>query len=250
MNSTRILEVPIPLRRGAHTGFPKQAKSGALILDYMPKHLGYANLENLAVLDVGCGSKFTQAILYQGIPIGRYVGIDVFKELMEFLQAEVADERFEFHHVDIHNEMYNPDGMPLSELGAFPLPDASFDIICLYSVFTHLAPHDYPAMLRLLRPLIKPDGKIMYSLFVNELTEGGYGLCDFLSKSPMYGTKIRQGDTVPEFVDVDRENPLKWAVYSRDFALSLVQGTGWEVESLSNPIVDGQIQHHIVCRPV
>lgn len=250
MSSPQIIEVPIAIRRGAHTGFNRQVKSGAFILDYMARHLGYANLDNVAVLDVGCGSKFTQAILSQGIPIGRYVGIDVFKELMEFLQAQVADERFEFHDVNIHNEMYNPDGVPLSEFGAFPLPASAFDIICLYSVFTHLAPDDYTVMLRLLRPLIKPEGKIMYSLFVNELTAGGYGLRDFLAKSPMYGTKIVQGDTVPDFVDVDRENPLKWAVYSREYALSLVQGSGWEVESLSDPIIDGEIQHHIVCRPV
>jgi SAM-dependent methyltransferase len=249
MSSPQIIEVPVDLRRGAHTGFKKQSKSGALILDYMARHLGYANLDNLAVLDVGCGSKFTQAILAQGIPIGRYVGIDVFRELMEFLQAQVADERFEFHHVDIHNAMYNCDGLPLSEFGALPLPAAAFDIICLYSVFTHLAPHDYSAMLRLLRPLIKPSGKIMYSLFVNEMTEGGYGLRDFLATSPMYGATIVQGDTVPDFVDVDRSNPLKWAVYSRAYALALIEGTGWELESLTDPIVDGQIQHHIVCRP-
>jgi SAM-dependent methyltransferase len=150
----------------------------------------------------------------------------------------------------MHNEMYNPEGLPLSELGALSLPSASFDIICLFSVFTHLAPHDYPAMLRLLRPFVKTDGKIMYSLFINEPTEGGHGLYDFLRNSPKFGSTIRQGDSVPDFVDVDSENPLRWAVYSRDYALSLLNGTGWELESLTDPIVDGQIQHHIVCRPI
>lgn len=245
-----ILEVPVELRRGAHEGFEKQAKSGAFILDYMARHLGHDNLDRLSVLDVGCGSKFTQAILSRNIPIGRYVGVDVFRELMEFLQAEVNDERFEFHHADLHNVMYNPEGLTLSEYGALPLPAASFDIICLYSVFTHLAPHDYPAMLRLLRPHAKPDGKLMYTLFVNELTKGGYGLRDFIINSGLYGPPPPADEVIPDFVDVDPNNPLKWAAYSREYALALIEGTGWELESLSEPLQDGQVQHHIVCRPV
>jgi hypothetical protein len=43
-----------------------------------------------------------------------------------------------------------------------------FDLICLFSVFTHLAPHDYVAMLRLLRRHATPDARLIFSLFVRD----------------------------------------------------------------------------------
>ena len=73
---------------------------------------------------MGCGVKFTTTILNEGVPVKRYVGVDVFREMIEFLQANVDDPRFEFHHVDLRNERYNPDGAPLSSVAALPLADA------------------------------------------------------------------------------------------------------------------------------
>ena len=43
-----------------------------------------------------------------------------------------------------------------------------FDMICLFSVFTHLAPHDYVSMLRLLRRHAKSDARLLFSLFLTD----------------------------------------------------------------------------------
>ena len=64
-------------------------------------------------LDFGCGVRFAQAIVNRGIPVGRYVGVDVYREMIEFLTANVTDPRLEFVHLDAHNALYNPAGRPL-----------------------------------------------------------------------------------------------------------------------------------------
>jgi hypothetical protein len=39
----------------------------------------------------------------------------------------------------------------------------------------NLAPHDYVGMLQVLRRYIRPEGRIFFSVFVNEVTDAGHG---------------------------------------------------------------------------
>ena len=256
-----VFKVPRQFRRGHRANDEEVSVGNAVeIIGHMSKQLGLANLGATKLLDVGCGSKFTQAILDRNLPIGEYVGIDVYAEMIEFLQSSVRDSRFSFHHMNIHNEMYNQNGEPLTAKTKLPVGEKKFDLICLFSVFTHLAPHDYVAMLKLLRPYIKPNGRLFYTLFVNEETDGGHGYIDF------YARAMRSADNVliekhkqqcvdalankgtPDFVDMLPEQPLKVAMYSREQALKLLENTGWELESLNDPVEE--IQHHMVCTPI
>jgi hypothetical protein len=70
------------------------------------------------------------------LPTGHYAGIDVEPEVIEWLQANVPDPRFEFHHLDAHNALYNPHGKPLESFDLLPVGPRHFDLICLFSVFT------------------------------------------------------------------------------------------------------------------
>jgi SAM-dependent methyltransferase len=245
-----MLHVPYALRRGAEKSEESSIDEGVWLIEHMCSHLGVADLGQCDVLDFGCGVKFTQAFINRRLPIRRYVGVDVDREVIEFLETSVDDERFEFHRLDAHNALYNPDGEVLSEHMRMPI-DGQFDVICLFSVFTHLAPHDYVAMLRLLRRFVKPAGQLFFTLFVNERTESGLGLIDSFSamlERPESGVDFSTSPSEPEdFSDLNPQDPLRWAVYSRKHALELVDGTGWNVEGLFPP--DAHLQHHMVCRP-
>jgi len=145
--------------------------------------------------------------------------------------------------------MYNPAGEMLSENFDLPVAEGAFDVICLFSVFTHLAPHDYSLMLKLLRRYIKPGGKLIFSLFVFENTPGGHGFVERRTAGYEISEEdIKNWDGPPDFVDWDPNQPLKWAVYSRESALKLVEGTSWQVESLNYP--EPYIQHYMVCSPI
>ena len=248
------LEVPMKLRRGSRKGNQEEHVASALwLIQLLGRVLGTADLSKSDVLDMGCGTKLVQGLLDNQLPIQRYVGIDVYREMIDFLNSRVSDPRFSFYHMDTHNEMYNPQGIPLDGALGLPIQDDQFDVICLFSVFTHLAPHDYREMLRLLRPYVKATGKLVFSLFVNEETPGGHafidGVAQSFKKDPQLLSRIGESPPeVPDFMDWDPTRPLTWALYSRTHALDLVEDTGWEVESLNDP--EEYIQHYMVCRPV
>jgi SAM-dependent methyltransferase len=132
-----------------------------------------------------------------------------------------------------------------------------FDLICLFSVFTHLDPVDYVAMLRLLRRYVRPDGRLFYTLFINEQTEGGHGYVDHWSRKiapsddPRFleavASRLAGVGEPPDYQDAIPNEPLHVALYSRRHAIELIDRTGWELLSVSQP--DIHLQHHIVCAP-
>ena len=239
------LTVPSKLRRGGLKSEEwSYIDSGRDLLAYMAGALGLNDLGNSRVLDMGCGTKFTQAILNYDIRVGEYVGVDVYGQMIDFLRASVSDSRFSFHHMDLHNAMYNPSGETLSVATQLPLEKDSFDVICLFSVFTHLAPADYTNMLRLLRPYVKASGKLIYSLYIDELSHNGHGLIEQVVEDNR-DTWKPSGD---DFRDAFPGKPLQWALYSRKHAIELIAETGWEVEELCMP--NAHSQHHFICRPI
>jgi len=251
-----MLNVPARFRRRVAVTDEAASVVGALVLlDQLCGLVGVDDLTQCDVLDVGCGVKFTQAILNHDLPIRSYTGVDVDGEMIEFLRANVDDPRFEYHDVDVRNELYNPDAPPMTPETDLGVADRTFDVICLYSVFTHLSPADYVTMLKLLRRYVRPDGWLVYTLFVDELTDGGHGLIDSVERklsrdrpeetSPVMVTAARQ---VEPYRDVDPSRPLTYALYSREHAHELIEGTGWEPVQLVPPTEHAQ--HIFVCRPL
>jgi SAM-dependent methyltransferase len=250
------LRVPMRLRRGAlKSDEDASIESAAWLIDHMCEHVGLADLGDTEVLDFGCGVKFTQALINRSLPIKRYVGVDIDSEMIRFLDDHVADPRFEHHYVDVQNDLYNPNGEPLSKTTRLPIEGQAFDLICLFSVFTHLAPHDYRALLELLRRFAKPDGKLFFSLFIDQQTDGGHGLIDqwkeAVSRMPrdelarLLEADPEAAQPIETFRDLDPREPLRLAVYSERYARELITGTGWEIVELAPP--DVYIQHHFLC---
>ncbi len=253
------LVLPSGFARNAPILDQARAVEGAeWLIGHMSEHIGVPDLGAVGVLDVGCGVRFTQAFLNRGLPIKHYVGVDVSRKVIDFLRANVSDPRFEFFHLDAQNDLYNATGQPLAEMTIPEIDDRRFDLICLFSVFTHLAPPDYVAMLQLLRRFIQPDGRLFYTLFVRERSEGGHGYVDRMARAMETSDDPRVKEAItssmqnrrepPDFEDIDRSAPLRVAMYSRRHALELIDGTGWEVLSVSPP--DVHLQHHIVCSPI
>lgn len=216
------LSIPPELRRGGRRRNEEAlVESGRVVLDLMKRRVGLTGYEDIDLLDVGCGCKVTQAILEYDIPIRSYVGVDVFRPLMDYLSRAITDPRFSFFHVDFENDMYNPRGVRMSPDVPLPIGGKRFPLISLFSVFTHLAPHDFEAMLRMLRHHIEPDGRLFFTAFIDCATE-------------------------TPFVDANGDQPLKWAVYGEREARRLIAESGWEILSFHPP--EPHIQHHFVCR--
>ena len=259
MTPRQTLPVPEQLQRGAHRSREEWLESGRFAVDLLCRTLGREDLSGIDVMDVGCGTKIVKTLLDHGMPIGHYAGIDAASEVIDWLKANVSDRRFEFHHLDAHNAMYNPTGRDLASFELLPVGARRFDLICLFSVFTHLAPHDFEAMLRLLRRHIQPEGTLLFSLFLADPERHARAIRDRLSSddpevrrqtATAVESAVRKHGVpqYPRFLDVMPQHPLMVARYRKDYAVELVDASGWDVTALHPP--ERFIQHYMVCRPV
>ena len=117
---------------------------GALLRDALIFH-GLA--PNHYLIDVGCGSGRLAKPLSEYLT-GRYLGIDVVPGLVEYARKLVsrADWRFE-----------------LAEGLTIPEADGRADMVCFFSVLTHLLHEESFVYLREARRVLKPGGKIVFS---------------------------------------------------------------------------------------
>ena len=101
----------------------------------------------MTVLDMGCGSGRLSAVLgTSGVEVD-YVGIDIVQSLLDYAKTKSpAHYRF-----ILHREL------------SIPLPDASVDIACAFSVFTHLLHQESFIYLQELRRVVRPGGLVMFS---------------------------------------------------------------------------------------
>jgi SAM-dependent methyltransferase len=236
-------------------------ESARFLIRHVCDAIGVSDLSSTELLDVGCGTKFSEAFLNHEVPIKGYVGVDVYGEMIEFLQREVDDPRFEYVHFDVRNELYNPDAAPMTASTDIGIGPRRFDLVWLFSVFTHLNPEDFRSMLHLVRRHVRDSGTLFFTVFLNERTDSEYGATEALSRAieaavaenrdlppELVEALGRDAEGVPDFVDMYPDRPLMAAMYSRRYALELIDAAGWKVETILPP--NEFAQHSVVCRPV
>ena len=121
------------------------------------------------VLDVGCGIGRT-AIPLTGYlsEEGSYRGFDISQEAIAWCTREITSRypSFRFTYVDICNAAYNPEGTVRAAEFTFPYADDSFDLVFLYSIFTHLLPEDFERYCSEIARVLRHDGRCLASFFV------------------------------------------------------------------------------------
>jgi SAM-dependent methyltransferase len=178
-------------------------KSGAWLLERMRQLVGLDHYADTKLLDFGCGVRFSQAIINNGLSIGRYVGVDNFPKMIEFLRRNVQDSRFKYIFFDAYHPMYNPQGTALSSDATLPLPVEDFDLACMFSVITHQSPSGSAQIFSLLRRYVKRDGRLFFTCFLD--------------------------DSISTFEDRSPEQNLGRCFYNREFLTGLVEDCGWQL---------------------
>ena len=217
-----MLDVPLELRKGSRaTNIDSAMAQAQDQIRFICRAIGRPSLKSVSLLDIGCGVKFSQAILNLGLPVGAYHGVDVDADMIAYLKSAVTDRRFSYHHIDVHNRRYNKRGQPLSAETDIGAGGRRFDVVGLFSVFSHLEPHDYRAMLALARRHVADDGRLVFTTF------------------------IRNG-LAAAYEDEDPERPLLRALYREDALRRFAEEAGWTVEKIVPP---KRAQHYVVCAP-
>ncbi|MEZ5540162.1 MAG: class I SAM-dependent methyltransferase [Pseudomonadales bacterium] len=219
------LIIPQKFRRNSHmvknAGYDESAKE---IIELMAQRLGLSDFGNSHILDVGCGTRFSAYMINHGVPVKSYTGVDVNAEIIDFLQTEATplDSRFRYTHWPVQNALYNPDGAPLALQDTLPVAEF-FDVIWLFSVFTHLNPEDASNMLRILRKHITDNGKLIFTCRINNAVDG--------------------------FVDRIPEQPLLRAVFSQSLMEKMIIENGWHIEHFYQNDPRDFIRNYYICSP-
>jgi SAM-dependent methyltransferase len=127
------------------------------------------------VLDIGCGIGNLALGLADYLQ-GTYDGFDIHREAVDWCDRTITARypTFRFHHADLSSRAYNAEGTLAASAFSFPLPSASFDVVFLGSVFTHLLPDAVEQYVREIGRLLAPGGICVASYFLlNDQTRPG-----------------------------------------------------------------------------
>ncbi len=200
------------------------ADTGLRLIWYMCERIGISNLGGCDVLDFGCGARFAETISHREVPLKTYVGIDIYKEMLDFLQANVTDPRLSFFHMDTRNPFYNANGFPLTPDTVLPVGDRMFDVMCMFSVITHQLPEDAQAIFRILRRHIKEKGHMFFSA---RLEDGDFGYREYFAEAPTH-----------------------LSVYTPALLRTLLEKSGWRILSVEPRNPGGlPIADSLLCAP-
>ena len=131
---------------------------------------GFKLNKNSRVLDIGCGPGRLPIGILQVVGEINYSGIDVDKKSVLWCKKYIESRHpsVKFYHIDIANERYNEQGVQLNEDFKFDFAEDSFDIIYLYSVFSHMHEKEMRIYLTDFSRMLKPGGKVFFTTFVEE----------------------------------------------------------------------------------
>lgn len=139
--------------------------------------------ESSRVLDIGCGvGRLAIGLKLHLGHMPRYTGIDLDSGCIGWCNRHLAEPGVRFVRINVANERYNPLGKPLSDGSRLPFPSASFDVVHLYSVFSHMRSQDVRVYLHEIRRLLAPSGRVFLTAFIEDGVEDeainppGYGL--------------------------------------------------------------------------
>ena len=219
--------VPAEFNRNApgvwHLGAP--ADIGLKLINTMCQRIGIADLAGKDVLDFGCGVRFADTFMNRDAPVGHYVGVDVYKEMVDFLIANATDPRLSFFHLDARNPLYNADGEPFGPDSPLPVGERTFDVLCMFSVITHQIPQDAAAIFAVLRRYAKPDARLFFSVFLGE------------------------GDQ--DYYEVFPDQPTLLSAYRPGYLTDMLEAAGWRVVStVRQSPEDPTIADSLLCEPI
>jgi len=132
---------------------------------------------------------------------------------------------FQFVRVNAANARYNPSG---SEPPRLPVDDGSADMICAFSVFSHMLSDDTTIYLREFRRALAPDGSAFITVFMAD------GVPDMTENPPWLGASSGR---------------LHRVLYSTDFLSQLIRGSGLIIEDIL-PEVPHRKQPGLLLRPL
>lgn len=136
-------------------------------MELIHKYIGLEDHWNF--LELGCGIGRDAIPLTKLLrPEAKYFGLDIISRSIQWCAENITSKypNFTFHHQNIKEGWFNPEGVLSVEDVRLPVGDAEIDAIILQSVFTHLNRAHIEHYLREFMRALRPGGKIYATFFV------------------------------------------------------------------------------------
>jgi SAM-dependent methyltransferase len=180
---------------------------------------------NSRITDVGsgCGSL---ALALSGINFsGRYVGLDVDREMIDWCNEHLSDARYGFVHANVYSKVYNPAGS--REPYTLPLEDSSQDLVVSQSLFSHLLEAELNRYMEESFRVLDKGGQMAMTVHCLE---------DMRARGELGGRWTFAHRIGPAHVENPRY-PEAVVAYERDYILGRAKETGFNsAEMLSYPM--------------
>lgn len=94
--------------------------------------------EQSRILDIGCGVGFIPSWCKEHEKNVDYLGVDVREASIIACKMKHLGSNYEFTHINVYNDSYNPNGNVSPSEMTLPCADNSMDSVICHSLFTHL----------------------------------------------------------------------------------------------------------------
>lgn len=164
------IELPPPsIRLGGHNFQDDRSFLAAAVRDGQRLQHDLGVTTSSRILDIGCGvGRLPIGLRAQLGALPRYTGVDVDAGVIRWCRRHINDPAAAFVHLDLANERYNPSGQSITGSFRLPMTNESFDVIYLYSVFSHMLMPDVMAYLHEFRRLLAEGGTVFLTAFIEE----------------------------------------------------------------------------------
>ena len=105
------------------------------------------------LVDFGCGTGRLAMHAIPSLPHGHYIGIDVSQEMLRRLDQRLRALPRSTCRVSLMHQAFD----------TFPMADRSVDMVCAFSVFTHMEHEDSFRYLREARRVVRTGGRLVFS---------------------------------------------------------------------------------------
>ncbi|MCB0308566.1 MAG: class I SAM-dependent methyltransferase [Bdellovibrionales bacterium] len=176
------------------------------------------------VLDVGCAYGRLPIGLIRVLKKSNYLGLDVDANAIDWCKRNIKSKEtsFDFQFINVKNERYNSAGSEMDHNFKFALPDNHFDIIYLYSVFSHMLEPDIRSYLKEFSRILRSSGNVFFTTFVEE--------------------NVPKVSSNPEnYVFTKCSGPLHVVRYEKNYLFALLEDEGFKVQNFTHRTeTDGQ----------
>jgi cyclopropane fatty-acyl-phospholipid synthase-like methyltransferase len=171
------------------------------------------------LLDLGCGVGRLAVHAIPALGTGHYIGLDISQTMLDRAQQRIGEQ--------IPKPACRISWVRHAS-SVLPFEDASLDMMCAFSVFTHMEHEDSYRYLKDARRIVRPNGRCVYSCVPitlavgHELFVAGAGI-DFDQRWRSVRTITTSMEFMDEIARLAGWTPLRW--YPGDEDTITVEGT-------------------------